>query len=206
MTDWEQRYAAVPQLFGDEPSDLLLSERQRLQAGMSALAVGDGEGRNSVWLARQGLRVTAIDLSITAQRRAARLAAKHHVDVEFICTDLFAWTWPQAHFDVITCIFVHLPPAQRRRLGERIWHATRPGGLILIEGYQREQAGQNETGPRDPALLFDEDDLRRQFAAADILRLTSQTTEIVTAGQHQGHGRVIHFTARRPLSEPDRRP
>lgn len=198
--DWEQRYAAVKRLFGDTPSELLVKERQRLQPGQQALAVGDGEGRNGVWLAEQGLRVTAVDLSPTAQRRAAALAAQRGVAVELLCTDLFQWTWPLAQYAVITCIFVHLPPPQRRQLYESMWTATRPGGLILIEGYDREQAGGCAAGPQDPALLPDETELRHRFAAADILRLERTTTQIVIGGEHRGQGDVIHFTARRPES------
>jgi 2-polyprenyl-3-methyl-5-hydroxy-6-metoxy-1,4-benzoquinol methylase len=198
MTDWEQRYAAVTQLFGNQPSELLVAERDHLEPGCRALAIGDGEGRNGVWLAERGLRVTSIDLSKTAQRRAAQLAARRNVAVEFICSDIFEWSWPKEHFDVITCIFVHLPSAQRQRLFELIWDATRPGGLILIEAYHRKQAGQSEIGPRDPAMLIDETELQNQFAAAEILKLTPATTQIVVDGQHHGHGSVIHFTARRP--------
>lgn len=198
MTDWEQRYAAVTQLFGSEPSELLVSERDRLHPGDRALAVGDGEGRNSVWLAEQGLRVTAVDLSWTAQQRAAQLAARRNVSVEFICGDFFEWTWPEAHYDIVTCIFVHLPPAQRQRLFELIWNATRPGGLILIEAYHRKQAGQNDAGPKDPAMLIDETELQTRFAAAEILKLTATATRIVVAGQYQGDGTAIHFVARRP--------
>jgi 2-polyprenyl-3-methyl-5-hydroxy-6-metoxy-1,4-benzoquinol methylase len=196
--DWEQRYAAAKRLFGDAPSELLVKERQRLKTGQRALAVGDGEGRNGVWLAEQGLRVTALDLSPTAQRRAAALAAQRGVEVELVCTDFFHWSWPVARYDVITCIFVHLPPPQRRRLYEAMWTATRPGGLILIEAYAREQAGRCAVGPQDPALLADETELRHLFAAADILRLEPATTQIVSDGEHRGQGDVVHFSARRP--------
>jgi hypothetical protein len=198
--DWEQRYAAAQRLFGDSPSELLVNERQRLRPGQRALAVGDGEGRNGIWLAEQGLRVTALDLSPTAQRRAAVRAAQRGVAVELVCTDLFQWNWPSERFDVITCIFVHLPPAPRRRLYELMWQAACPGGLIFIEAYHRDQAGRDTAGPQDPALLAEETELRDTFAAADILRLQRTTTDIFSDGEHRGHGDVIHFVARRPAA------
>jgi len=198
MTDWEQRYAAVTQLFGDEPSELLVAERDLLKAGSRALAIGDGEGRNSVWLAEQGLHVTAVELSMTAQQRAAQLAARRNVSVEFVCCDFFEWAWPQAHYDVVTCIFVHLPAAQRHQLLELMWDASRPGGLILIEAYHRNQTGQSDFGPKDPAMLLDETELQNRFADAEILKLAPSTTRIVVDGQYRGLGDVIHFAARRP--------
>jgi len=196
--DWEQRYAAATdRLFSDTPSDLLIAERNRFIPGQRALALGDGEGRNGVWLAEQGLQVTALDLSSTALQRGASLAAQRGVELEQLSTDFFAWTWPKAHFDLVTFIFVHLPGPLRQRLYGHILDCVRPGGLILIEAYHPNLPRPPGVGPSDPAMLADEMELETAFSTTEILRLEQTMTQITLDGEQRGEGGVTHFTARR---------
>ena len=196
--DWEQRYAGSTQLFGELPSDLLLTERQRLQPGFTALAVADGEGRNGVWLAEQGLQVTSVDISTTAQQRAQALAARRGVSIDTLCIDLMDWSWPAARFDVITSIFMHLPGPLLRQLHAAIWQAVKPGGLILIEGFHIDQAKLDNGGPGDPGTLHSEMMLQKDFPGAEILRLERVPTQVEMNGKFTGEGAAIHFVARRP--------
>jgi len=196
--DWEQRYSEVARLFGDTPSELLLAEQQRFQPGQTALAAGDGEGRNGVWLAEQGLQVLAIDISATALQRSRMLAEQRGVRIETLCTDLLNWSWPATRFDVITSIFIHLPDSLRRQLHQSMWQALKPGGLLLIEGFHVDQAGLNSGGPSDPTLMLSETILEQEFPEAEILRLEHFTTRVETAGVCQGDGAAIHFVARKP--------
>jgi len=196
--DWEQRYAEAARLFGDSPSELLLAERQRLQAGMTALAAGDGEGRNGVWLAEQGLQVLSIDISATALQRARALADRREVVIETLCTDLLQWSWPTARFDLVTSIFLHLPGPMQRDVHHSMWQALRPGGLLLIEGFHVDQVKLDSGGPSDPALLLSETVLHEDFPEAEILRLEQVPTRVEIAGVYQGEGAAIHCVARRP--------
>jgi len=80
---WNQRFSAEGYLFGSAANAFLASQKPRLQPGASALSVADGEGRNSVWLAQQGLRVTAFDFSPIAVQKARELARQSGVEVEY---------------------------------------------------------------------------------------------------------------------------
>jgi len=196
--DWEQRYAEAAQLFGIVPSELLIAEQQRLKAGLTALAVADGEGRNGVWMAEQGLQVTSVDISATAQQRAQALATQRDVNIDTLCVDLLDWSWPVAQFDIITSIFMHLPSPLLRQCHRSIWQAIKPGGLILIEGFHVDQAGLDSGGPDDPAMLHSETSLQQDFPAAEILRLERVPTRVEMDGEFLGEGAAIHFVARRP--------
>lgn len=196
--DWEQRYASSPQLFGDTPSELLIKEHQRLTPGLKLLAIGDGEGRNGVWLARQGLSVTTIDLSPTAINRAQARAKQANVQLESHCIDLFEWSWPTQYFDVITSIFVHLPPSLRTRLYQSCYQALKPGGLLMIEGFHNDQCQLSSGGPADPLVLLSEDILEQSFPEAEILRMECVATQVMLNGTSQGDGAAIHFVAQRP--------
>src|SRR6185295_5837199 len=98
---WNARFSAADYVFGTEPNVFLASQGFRLKRGQSALAVADGEGRNGVWLARQGLDVLSVDFSPAAQAKARALAAEHKVAITFLEADVHAWPYPENRFDVV---------------------------------------------------------------------------------------------------------
>lgn len=196
--DWEQRYRAEPQLFDTKPSELLVNHRHYLQSGMTVLAVGDGEGRNGVWLAEQGLHVTSVDIAPTALARAEEFARQRHVELQTLCIDILDWEWPQRQYDIVTSIFVHMPSTPVARLHQAMAGALKPGGLVMLEGFEKQQQFLDSGGPRDPDLLFSEQQLRENFAGCEVVHVEHCPTDVCMGGQHLGSGRVIHFIARRP--------
>lgn len=196
---WDERYAEPGYLFGTEPSAFLMAQKALLKPGMKALAVGDGEGRNGVWLAEQGLDVLSVDVSARAQKKARRLAASRGVTLRLERHDLLTWDWPQRAFDLVVDIFVHFPPEQRRRLHRALYGAVRPGGLLLMEVFHVEQLQLGTAGPKDPAMLYTTEQLAEEFQNTEILVLTDSTTRVCENGRIIGEGKAVHLLARRPL-------
>src|SRR5215471_6949164 len=131
---WETRYATPDYAFGKEPNYFLRSCKSLLPPSGRALAVADGEGRNGVWLAEQGLDVLAIDFSPAAQRKAKALAAERRVAVTFVEADVHAWDYPEAAFDVVVEIFTQFsPPRDRERKWAGMRRALKGGGLLIIQ-------------------------------------------------------------------------
>lgn len=87
---WNQRFSTEQYFFGTEPNAFLTSQRHLLQPGQSVLAVADGEGRNGVWLAKQGLDVLSVDFSEVALEKARKLAAQNGVTLKTEMVDLFS--------------------------------------------------------------------------------------------------------------------
>ena len=136
---WSARYrdAGEDYLFGTEPNRFLARRVELLRNGRTALSVADGEGRNSVWLAEQGLEVTAIEISSVAIEKARRLAIGRKVDVRFLQADMLAPGWPPADmvgaFDWVVGIFIQfVGPEWRDRQFEVMKQLTGPGGRILL--------------------------------------------------------------------------
>src|SRR6266508_6081596 len=98
---WEGRFAAPEYVFGTEPNAFLAAQKKLLPKSGRALAIADGEGRNGVWLAEQGLDVLSLDFSPSAQKKARALAAERHVNVAFAHVDVHKWDYPEAAFDVV---------------------------------------------------------------------------------------------------------
>lgn len=90
---WDKRYDTDTYVYGTKPSRFLKLNSQYLKKGDTVLAVADGEGRNSVFMAEQGLNVTAMDSSQVGMAKARQLAADRGVDVNFQLADLRGYDW-----------------------------------------------------------------------------------------------------------------
>jgi len=188
---WDERYGAGAWIFGQAPNRYLESLTPRLRPGMRALSLGDGEGRNGVWLAERGLSVTAVDWSATGLARAAALAAARGVALETIPADLTRWQWPEARFDLIAWVFVHLPSADRALVAEAACRALAPGGLLLLEGFTPAQGGRRSGGPRDPDLLWTRAAAENAFAGLTLLECLEGTVLLDEGPRHQGPAEVV---------------
>ena len=114
-----------------------------------ALAVADGEGRNGVWLAEQGLDVVSLDFSPSAQVKAATLARERGVNIAIERADVHSWAYPEAAFDVICEIFTQFSsPAERAVKWAGMRRALKPGGLLILQGYTPKQLDYGTGGPK----------------------------------------------------------
>jgi len=198
---WNRRFSAEDYVFGTAPNAFLAAQKHRLRPGMTALSVADGEGRNSVWLAQQGLRVTAFDFSPVAAEKARRLAAQAGVGIEHSVADIDAWDWDARQFDVIAAIFIQFaaPPA-RQRIFHGMMRALAPGGLLLLQGYTPKQLEYKTGGPSQVENLYTAKLLRDSFAALEILHLAEHEDEVSEGKGHSGMSALIDLVARRPAS------
>jgi len=194
---WENRYAQANRIFGDEPSELLTRFRQLFTRDMAALAVGDGEGRNSVWLAQQGLQVTAVEQSRSAVAKAKSFAEANGVHVDFQCMNLHDYAWPDAAFDLIISIFVHLPVAERERNRQFLLKSLRPGGLVVIEGYHVDHLATGLSGPPDPHMYFTEAAVSRDYSELEPLHLQKSQTDVIENGVLLGSGLALEYIGRK---------
>ena len=198
---WNQRYGEAEYIFGTAPNAFLAAQAALLKPGQRALCVADGEGRNSVWLAEQGLEVVAFDFSPVALGKARRLAASRGVRVRYELATVYDWPWPQAEFDVVAAIFVQFAdPPMREFLFERMIAALKPGGLALVEGYTPAQLKYGTGGPKQVDQLYTEELLREAFGALEILQLTAYEAELDEGSRHRGMSAVIDLVARRSLT------
>jgi cyclopropane fatty-acyl-phospholipid synthase-like methyltransferase len=196
---WSGRYAGAGEdyLFGTAPNKFLASQARRLQPGWTALSVADGEGRNSVFLAEEGLRVTAVEISPVGLHKAQRLATSRHVEVEFVLADVLQWQAPAA-FDVVVAIFVQfVGPVERPVLFERIKAAVRPGGLLLMQGYTPKQIEYHTGGPSAVENLYTAELLRAEFAEWEILELREHEDMLAEGAGHKGRSALIDLVARK---------
>ena len=196
---WDARFAGEDYHFGTAPNVFLASQEKLLRPGMSALCVADGEGRNSVWLAKHGLRVKAFDISPVGVEKARRLAREASVEVDYSIADINAWNWDAAQYDLVVVIFIQfLSPAERAKAFEGIARAVAPGGYLLIEGYRPRQVEYGTGGPPVPENMYTEPLLREAFGRFEILHLVEHDDELNEGPRHSGLSALIDLVARKP--------
>jgi SAM-dependent methyltransferase len=201
---WDQRFEGASYAYGEAPNAFLASLAGTFARGQRALVPGDGEGRNGVFLAGLGLVVETLDLSAEGVGKARRLAEARGVRLVARQADVLQWDWPVAAFDVIVLLYLHLAEPERRFVHARALAALKPGGRIVLEAFtpaqlERQQAGARG-GPRDAALLYRVDDLRADFADAEIELLQEVETDLHEGTLHVGPSAVVRLIGRRPYS------
>jgi len=115
---WNRRFQAPGFLFGTEPNVWLRAQAHRWKPGQRVLCAADGEGRNSVWLACQGLQVDAFDIAEAGVAKARGLAADAGVTVDFAVCDGDAVVWPEAVYDGVAAVFVQFADSDILELRE----------------------------------------------------------------------------------------
>lgn len=151
--DWDARYADAGLVWGSAPNRFVAAETEDIAPGR-ALDLACGEGRNAIWLAERGWRVTAIDFSSVAVNRARHLAAERGVAVDLAVGDVLEAPLEHAAFDLVLLAYLQLPPAERASVLGRAAAAVRPGGLFLIVGHDLRNHVEGHGGPSNPDLLW----------------------------------------------------
>ncbi len=198
---WEERFAASKDfVFGTEPAQFLTDHQDLLTPGASALAVADGEGRNSVFMAQQGLKVSALEFAPTAIARGQLLAKERGVAVDFHRLDIMAQPWPDQQYDLVAGIFIQFVGPDGRRLQfKRMKDATKPGGIVMLHGYRPEQLAYGTGGPPFEQNMYTEVILRAAFVGWDILELREYDRAIHEGRGHSGKSALIDLIARKPV-------
>ena len=164
---WNERYGQHDLLWSAEPNRFLVQEVGDLAPG-NALDVACGEGRNAVWLAEQGWRVTGVDFSSVALARARAVAARRGVAVDWVEADLVDWE-PPTGFDLVVGLYLHPPAPLRRRILRRMARSVGPGGTLLVVAHDRSNLTVGHGGPQDPSLLYGPEDVSSDVG--DLLRV-----------------------------------
>lgn len=199
---WNERYRGGGYAYGMRPNDFLAQEVRRLTPPAEVVELGAGEGRNAVFFAEQGFRVTAVDYAAAGLAKTRRLAQARGVPVETVQADLLAWQ-PDRRWDAVLVTFLHLPPEDRPALYRLVHQILRPGGLLLAEWFTPEQvtAGYASGGPKSAEMMVPPDELRLHFEAGGIRLLETRTVELDEGPYHQGTASVVRFVWQQPANE-----
>ena len=190
--NWDERYSIDDYLFGQKPAQALLRNEEYLVPRGETLLIADGEGRNSVYLAKNGFKVTSSDSSIVAQQKAKALAACQNVKVNFKLENFFDIDWSNKQYDnIIGICFQFIPPESIEEAFMGLRSATKKGGTILIHGYTPEQINYGTGGPKDVSLMYTEATFTNSFTNSEIHLLEKYEATIAEGPGHNGKSSMI---------------
>jgi SAM-dependent methyltransferase len=192
---WDRRHAAHVPIESGEPDPILARYAGDLVPGR-ALDLACGDGRNAIWLARHGWRVTGVDFSSVALDRARQLAAAAGVEVEWQPHDLLQWLPPEGAYELVALVYLHLPRPERRIVLSRAARAVAPAGRLLVVGHHRRNREEGHGGPQDERVLYTAEEL-----AGEVPGLVVERAETVVQEDAAGRRRVdAVLVARHPMS------
>jgi cyclopropane fatty-acyl-phospholipid synthase-like methyltransferase len=195
---WQERFSSEDYRFGTAPNAFLKAHAHLLKKGQAALAIADGEGRNGVFLAEQGLDVLSVDFSPNAQAKARKLAAARGVSMRVEQVDLMNWEWPAESFDVVAAIFFQFAgPADRAKIFAGIKKTLKPGGLLLLEGYGPRQLDYKTGGPQQLDHLYTGALLKDAFADFASVEVREYDAEIYEGSGHGGMSALVDLVGRK---------
>lgn len=198
MNPWNERFQGEDYVFGTEPNVFIADMHKRLALTGNALAIAEGEGRNAVFLAREGMNVTVWDYAESGLNKANKLAEASSVEIRTELVDLGEAQWTKEQWDEIICVFGHFPKELRTRTLEGVKTAVKPGGYFLTEVYSPYQIPYRSGGPQDPQFLYAPGDFLEAFADWRIVHFFMGEVVRQEGQGHQGLSHVIQFAGQKP--------
>jgi SAM-dependent methyltransferase len=156
--DWNARYSQKGLLWSAEPNRRFAAEVDGLPPGR-ALDLACGEGRNAVWLAESGWRVTGVDFSDVALGKAAELAASRDVEVEWVVADVLDHEPEPRAFDLVSLLYLHLARDAVLHAVRTAVRAVAAGGTLFVLGHDTTNLTRGHGGPKDASVLYTAEDL-----------------------------------------------
>ncbi len=197
---WNERFDKEEFIFGKEPNEYLVKQaKQYLNQGNAVLCIADGEGRNGVWLAKQGMRVDAFDVSNIALAKAKQFAKDNSVEVSYTLCDADGWNWQANSYDAIIAIFIQFAdPSMRERIFNQVQLALKPGGIFILQGYTPKQLDYKTGGPSAIEHLYTEEMIRGLSSELEILDLACYEKPLSEGTRHSGMSALLGLVAQKP--------
>lgn len=196
---WNERFDKKEFIFGKEPNEYLVEQASRyLNPKSSVLCIADGEGRNGVWLAKQGMRVTGFDVSDIALAKANQFAKENQVNIQYSLCDTDGFDWQANSYDAVIGIFIQFAdPEMRARIFKQVHQTLKPGGLFILQGYTPKQLEYRTGGPSLIEHLYTEEMIRELSQGLEILNIQCYEKELSEGARHTGMSALLGMVAKK---------
>ncbi|WP_102346685.1 SAM-dependent methyltransferase [Bacillus sp. Marseille-P3661] len=197
MNPWHQLFQDKNYVYGTDPNVFLAEMQKKLQLKGEALAIAEGEGRNAVFLAEQGMNVTAWDYAESGLEKAKRLAETRGVKLRTKLVDLNEAQWEKEQWDELVCIFGHFPEQLRKKTLRAVKESVKPGGYFITEVYSVYQLPYKSGGPQDVELLYKPEEFLNAFSDWRIVHFFTGEVFRQEGELHNGLSHVIQFVGQK---------
>lgn len=194
MNKWDERYDTLEYVYGKEPNQFLASVANKIPKGR-VLCLGEGEGRNAVYLAKMDYDVTAVDASKVGLEKAHILAEEYSASINTIVSDLEEYQIAKDSWHGIVSIFCHIPKLFRSRLHQDCVNGLKTGGIFIMEAYSPNQLKYCTGGPKVPELLYDLKEIKSELKDLHFEIAREIVREVYEGTLHKGLGSVVQIMA-----------
>ncbi|WP_396638311.1 class I SAM-dependent methyltransferase [Maribacter sp. R77961] len=188
---WNERYEKDEFAYGILPNEFFKKTLDELSAG-SLLLPAEGEGRNAVYAASKGWNVTAFDYSESARNKAIRLSKENKVSIDYTVVSVLEFK-SNEQFDVIGLCYAHFPEEIRKQAHQNLIQFLKPNGIVIFEAFSKSQLGKPSGGPKDEAMLFSIEEIKKEFPSLEFKILKEENIELKEGIFHRGDAAVIRF-------------
>ena len=196
---WNERFNKDEFIFGKEPNEYLVEQANKyLKPNNKVLCIADGEGRNGVWLAKQGMQVVGFDASDVALAKAKQFAKDNQVEIEYSFSDTDSFNWQDNFYDAVIGIFIQFAdPAMRERIFMQAHASLKSGGIFILQGYTPKQLEYKTGGPSLIEHLYTEEMIRNLAKDFEILDLCCYEKELNEGARHAGMSALLGLVAKK---------
>lgn len=189
---WDERYSGNEFAYGTNPNVFFKDQLEKLSPG-KLLLPAEGEGRNAVYAALEGWQVIAFDQSEVAKRKAETLALEFNVKINYEVCDQENFDFDENYFDCVALIFVHLPIELRNFFHQKMLRFLKPGGKLILEGFEKSQINKTTGGPKNTDMLFSKEELLNDFNMLKKLTFSKKEVELNEGKFHHGNANLIRL-------------
>lgn len=191
---WNAKFQTKNLIYGEAPNNFIKENSELLLNAKTVMCLGEGEGRNAIYLADKGLSVEALDISDVALRKLRRRAKESYVFIKTRHT-LFEYWQPDTFYDAVVCTYLHLPKPNQKMLFEKAMMALNPHGYFIAELFSESQIHFSSGGPKDIALLYDLNDILDtvKLLPCKIIKLAQEVIVLNEGDKHVGRASVIRI-------------
>lgn len=198
---WDDRYKSEEFAYGEDPNNYLKEQIEKLNIG-TILFPAEGEGRNAVFAAKLGWKVSAFDISEEGKNKALKLAEANNVTIDYQVGVLETLNYKAEQFDAIALIYAHFPAEIKSSIHKTLETYLRKDGIIIFEAFSKkhlEYLAINDKvgGPKDIESLFSIEEIQADFPNYEIIELEEKEIELNEGLFHNGKGSVIRFVGRK---------
>ncbi|WP_255481107.1 class I SAM-dependent methyltransferase [Pontibacter sp. Tf4] len=197
---WNERYSQEQMVYGAEPNEFFREQLQLLQPG-TLLLPAEGEGRNAVYAALKGWRVTAFDFSEAGSKKATALAEQRGITINYQVADAMHFECEPESQDAVALIYAHFSPELRQLLHQKVIKWLKPGGTVIMEAFHPNQLSYSSGGPKDESMLYTADMLEADFNQLEIQLLVEAEIQLNEGTYHSGTGYVTRMVAQKKHSK-----
>lgn len=199
---WDERYSNEAYAYGTEPNNFLANCIVKHQLTGRMLFPAEGEGRNAIYAAKQGLEVTAFDISAEGKRKALELASKEKVKIKYQVGEFFDLDIMNEKYDAAALIYAHFPPPILSKYHRKIADLLEVGGLLILEGFSKSHLPLRDAnpavgGPNKIEMLFSIESIQNDFHGFEIIQLEEVEVDLKEGNYHNGISKVIRFVGRK---------